>query len=117
MRKDGPKGIIINKLHFDEEQITQYEKYIQQHRKDINENEAAINQLRSNLFEHLKSEQNTNYIDSMFTVISKQQYVAEKINYNHFLEIKHLCKPSQQKDFEELTEEIKDLFSLKERKK
>ena len=116
IRKGGPKTIIIEKLHFDKEQIKKYENYIQQHRKAINANEAALNKLRSTLFEQLKYKQDNTKIDSLISKIAKQQNLAEKINYNHFLEIKRLCKPSQQKYFDELTIEITNLFSLKGRK-
>ncbi len=115
-RKGGPKNIIIDKFHFDKEQIKNYEVYIQQHRKATNNNEETMNKLRSNLFKQLKYEQDTAKVDSLILIIAKQQYIAEKINYNHFLEIKRLCKPSQQKDFDELTNEIAHLFSPKRRK-
>lgn len=115
-RKGGPKNIIIDKLHFDKEQIKNYEVYIQQHRKATNDNEETMNKLRSNLFKQLKYKQDTAKVDSLILIIAKQQYIAEKINYNHFLEIKRLCKPSQQKDFDELTNEISNLFSPKRRK-
>ena len=116
IRRDGPKTIIIEKLHFDKEQIKNYETYIQKHRKAINNNEAILNKLRGSLFEQLKYQQDTTKIDSLISKIAMQQNLAEKINYYHFLEIKHLCKPSQQKYFDELTTEIANLFSLKERK-
>jgi superoxide dismutase len=116
VRKGGPKAIIIEKLHFDKEQIKNYETYIQQHRKAIDNNEAILNKLRSSLFEQLKYKQDTTKIDSLISKIAMQQNLAEKINYNHFLEIKRLCKPSQQKYFNELTTEIANLFSSKERK-
>lgn len=115
-KNDGPKNIIIQKLHFDYEQIKKYEAFIQQHRKAINDNEMTMNKLRRNLFEQLKGEQDSSKIDSLISVVVHQQFVAEKINYNHFLEIKKLCKPAQKKDFDELTNEIAKLFHSKERK-
>ena len=114
--KAGPKNIIIDKLHFDKEQIKSYEAYIQRHRKAINDNEAIMNKLRSDLFEQLKHQRDVHNVDTLVSKIVKQQYVAEKINFNHFLEIKRLCKPSQQKDFDELTNEISNLFSAEARK-
>lgn len=110
------KSIIIDKLHFDKEQIKQYDIYIQQHRKAINENETTIKILRRNLFTHLRYKQETAKIDSLIGFIAKQQEVVEHINYKHFIEIKNLCKPSQEKDFNELTNEIVSLFSPNERK-
>jgi len=115
-KKNGPKNIIIEKLHFDKEQIKNYESYIQQHRKAINENEITMNKLRSELYQQLKHQQDTSKVDSIISIIANQQIIAENINYNHFLEIKKLCKPSQKEDFDELTTEIAKLFSLKERK-
>ena len=116
-KNEGPKEIIIEKLHFDKEQVKNYETYIQQHRKAVNANEAVMNKLRAKLFQELRNnQQDTVKIDSLISVIGKQQMIAENINYNHFLEIKKMCKPSHQKDFEELTNEIVKLFSNKERK-
>lgn len=115
-KKDGPKNIIIEKLHFDKEQIINYESYIQQHRKAINDNEIKMNKLRSELYQQLKYQQDTAKVDSIISIIAKQQMIAEHINYNHFLEIKKLCKPSQKEDFDNLTKEIANLFSPKERK-
>lgn len=115
-QEGGPKNIIIDKLHFDKEQVNNYETYIQQHRRSINDNEALMNKLRSDLYKQLKNQQDSTIIDSMIFKIAMQQSVAEHINYNHFLEIKKMCKPNQKKDFDELTNEIAQLFSLKERK-
>jgi protein CpxP len=115
-RKGGPKNIIIEKLHFDKKQIKKYEVFIQQHRNAINENENSMNKLRSKLYEELKNADNSIKIDSLITIIGKQQMDAEYINYKHFLEIKKLCKPNQKKDFDELIKEIANLFSSKGRK-
>lgn len=116
-RKEGAKSIIIEQLHLDKEQIKKYESYIRQHRQDVNENEAKMNALRSNLFEQLKYDQNFLKVDSLISIIAQQQMVAEKINYNHFLEVKGLCKPSQKEAFNELTTEIAHLFSPKKGRK
>lgn len=115
-RHKEPKYVIIDKLHFDKEQIEKYETYIQKHRKAVRDNEATMNMLRTDLYQQLNYKHVDKNIDSLVSKIATQQYTAEKINYTHFLEIKNLCKPSQQKDFTELTNEIANLFSRKERK-
>ncbi len=111
-----PKNVIINKLHLDEDQVKNYEVFIQKHRKAVKDNEETMSKLRNDLYQNLKYDQKNIKIDSFLTKIAKQQYIAEEINYQHFLEIKDLCKPSQQKDFDELINEIPDLFSRKRRK-
>jgi len=113
---DNPKRRIIEKLHFDNAQISAYEVLIEKHRNAINENENLMREMRSKLYVNLQHEANQNLVDSFISKISTQQSVADKVNYNHFLEIKQLCKPNQQKDFNELTNEIAHLFSSKERK-
>ncbi len=115
-KNDGPKRIIIEKLHFDKEQIKNYECYIQQHRKAINQNELTMNKLRSELYQQLKYQKNTSKTDSIISMIANQQIIAERINYNHFLEIKQLCRLDQLNNFNDLTSEIANLFSLRERK-
>lgn len=107
----GPKFFIIENLHFDKEQIVKYELFIQNHRNAINSNEAIMNNLRKDLYKQLKFQNDTNVVDSLIAKIAKQQYISEQINYNHFLEIKNICKPSQLNDFDELTNRISNLFS------
>ncbi len=117
VRPQNPKDYIIKKMHFDKEQRCQYEKYIIKHRKVNSENEKSLNNLRLELYKGLRDKsQNERRTDSLIVLMAYWQKNAEKINYNHFLEIKKICKPSQQKQFEALYDEISHLFSSKERK-
>lgn len=116
-RHEGPKQIIIEKLGFDKNQVIQYEKLIQKHRQYVRDNELKMNELRTDLYSHLMSADSDSFdFESMILNISKQQALAEKINFSHFLEIKKLCKPEQMQRFELLTKEIAELFSKKPRK-
>lgn len=112
-RNGGPKMVISKKLHFDKAQIKEYEAYIHEHRKVINKNELIMHALREDLFENLKYQQDTVKIDSLISVISKHQFIADKTNYMHFLEIKKICRPAQKEYFDELTTELANLFSRK----
>lgn len=116
LRKDGPKKFIIHKLHFDAEQIKKYESYIKIHRKSIEENEKLMAEKRDKLYRQLQFDTNSSQVDSLIMEVSKQQYVIEKLNYDHFLKIKRLCKPAQENDFKELSNEIGKLFLLPQRK-
>ncbi len=113
---EGPKAYIIEKLHFDVQQAKSYERTIQQHRKAIHENEQEMNRLRNALYRQLASPEDSSKKASMLSLIAIQQEKAERINYNHFLEIKQICKPEQMKDFNEFTQEIAQLFSPHKRK-
>lgn len=116
-RKDDPRAIIINKLHLDKEQIKAYEVSIKKHRKAIKDNEIAMNTLRTTLYKQLNGGQDNAKVDSLISIIAQQQNIAEHINYQHFLQIKKLCKPSQLNDFNALTDEIAMLFSSAERRR
>ena len=49
--------------------------------------------------------------DSLEREIGKLQITIENINYNHFNEIKLLCKADQQQDYSKLIHEIAFLFA------
>ncbi|WP_288243412.1 hypothetical protein [uncultured Chryseobacterium sp.] len=109
---EGPKNIIIERLHFDQKQINEYENLIDQHRMDIHRNEEEMMMLKSALYENILNE-NTPKRDSLVRLIGNKQEEAEMINYHHFMDIKKLCRPDQQKDFEELVHDFGKLFSHK----
>ena len=111
-RPEGPKNIIIERLHFDQRQIDEYELLIDQHRKDIQQNEEEMMILKSALYETLLNE-NAVEKDSLVKLIGKKQEEAEMINYNHFADIKKICKSDQQKDFKALVHDLGRLFSHK----
>lgn len=111
-RQEGPKNIIIERLHFDQKQINDYENLIDQHRMNIHRNEEEMMMLKSALYETILNE-NAEKRDSLVKLIGKKQEEAEMINYDHFMDIKKLCKENQQEDFKELLHDLGRLFSYK----
>lgn len=114
---DEPKNIIIEKLNFDEQQVNSYQKLINQHRKDINENDAKILELKNELYSFLKDDVKDNEIDSLTTQIGKIQKQIELVHFNHFLDIKTLCKPQQLSNFNDLSNELTKIFNHKKQLK
>lgn len=113
---EGPRKLIIKKLDFNEEQIKKYDHLIQDHRRLIHENEKLMNDYRSELYQELNAQQDQKKIDSLTIEIALVQENTEKAHYNHFLAIKKLCNPEQEKKFQNLTKELADLFAKKRRK-
>jgi len=111
-RPEGPKNIIIERLHFDQRQIDEYQQLIDEHRNNIQRNEEEMMTLKSALYETLLNE-NAAEKDSLVKLIGKKQEEAEMINYNHFMDIKKLCKGNQQEDFKALAHDLGRLFSHK----
>jgi hypothetical protein len=107
---EGPKKIIIERLHFDTEQAAQYEKLIVAHRKQISELGDQIRETKNSLYSTLSSTTQLNK-DSLETRLGEIQKQIESTHYNHFADIKKLCKPDQLKDFNALTKELARFFA------
>ena len=105
----GPKNKIIDMLHFDKEQVEKYENLITQHRTSVRLLEEGIREAKSNLYLTL-NENESGAKDSLVNQLGDLQMQIENVHYNHFLEIKRLCKPDQQAYFTELTGNLVDFF-------
>jgi protein CpxP len=109
-RGEGPKNLIIERLHFDEKQVGEYDKLIQEHRKNINDQDLALMNLKNSLYKNLQAEENKTVTDSLINQMGTIQNKIEHIHYAHFEDIKKLCKPEQLKDFNELANELSQIF-------
>ena len=111
-RPEGPKNLIIEKLHFDIEQIKKYEKLIQWHRANISATEDQIRDSKNALYLHLKQNPiDEKAKDSIINVLASYQKQIETIHFKHFQDIKALCTKEQLDNFNSLTEELARLFS------
>ena len=108
--RPAPREIIIERLHFDNDQVKQYDVLIAKHRKDISDRELQIMNLKNRLYSTLKDE-NRSMTDSLIDPIGKIQNEIEHIHYSHFADIKKLCKADQLNDYNELVNELARLFS------
>ena len=112
-RREGPKKVIIERLHFDESQTMAYEKLIDGHKGSIRQLDARIMDLKKQLYTNLHAEQPAGSPDSLIAEIANVQVQVEKINYEHFQDIKQLCKPDQLTLFADLCDDIGMLFARK----
>lgn len=114
---DNPKKIIIERLHFDENQIIKYQELINEHRKNIRNNDQKIIELKKQLYLLLLS--NTDSLQ--YTKISKEigniQQEIEITHFKHFNDIKALCKPNQINDFNKLSYDFVEIFNHKKQNK
>lgn len=109
--KKERKFLIIEKLHFDQNQIQKFEDLIHEHRKQIHENDRQIRDLKNKLYQTLIQESTTNYRDSIIYEISKVQVKIENINYKHFEDIKNICRADQLDLYKNLTNELASYFA------
>lgn len=102
---EGPKKIIIDNLHFDKEQVKQYEAIIQEHRTALRELESQIMETKRKLYTTLTAEP-VIQIDSFKNRISELQEQIENLHYNHFAQIKKICRLNQLVYFNALAKDL-----------
>lgn len=110
-RPDRPRNIIIERLHFTNAQIEEYDHLIQQHRSAIEDADRRIMQLKNRLYSQLSTSVGDMEKDSLLNAIAETQRSIESIHYHHFEDIKKLCTPEQAKDFDMLATDLASLFS------
>jgi len=103
----GPRDEIIAKLGFSEKQITQYDLYIQEHRKSIRSLEKRLSAKKKVLFQDV----NQPFSERIADEISSIEKDILRVHYNHIKEIESLCKDNQKAKFETLNKEIGELFN------
>ncbi len=106
----GPKMIIIGQLKFDRDQVAKYEVLIKQHRLMIRNLNDTISVTKKTLYETLKNE-NVEDQDSLVEKIASLHREIETTHYQHFVDIRKLCKPSQIGNFNRLTEDLASYFT------
>jgi periplasmic protein CpxP/Spy len=113
----GPRNIVIEKLHFDEQQIAAYDAMIGAHREIIKSKNEEILKLKKDLYDGLNQSPNPFKKDSLLLEISKVQSHIEQTHYLHFEAIKALCKENQRQYFEQLTTELTVYFGSDKKRK
>jgi hypothetical protein len=106
----GPRNEIIDRLHFDAKQVTQYDSLIVKHRKLIAQKEKEIQGLRTALFVGVAEGISDGRKDTLVNQIGVLHADIQRIHYAHFLDIQRICKPEQQKDFALLTKDLAKMF-------
>ena len=106
----GPRNEIIDRLHFDAAQVTQYDSLIVTHRKMVGEKESEIQGLRTALFVGVAEGISQGRKDTLVNQIGVLHADIQQIHYAHFLDIQQICKPEQQDDFALLTRDLSKMF-------
>jgi periplasmic protein CpxP/Spy len=103
---EGPKGLIIEKLQFSEEQIVQYSQLIGEHRKIVSQKEQALKEAKLRYYQTLNSGNSELALENLLQV----QEEMEIIHFNHFNDIKSICNQNQLQNFEDLVNELPRMF-------
>ena len=105
-KKSGPRDMIIEALHFDDEQIREYDLLIKDHRILMRKGKSELYNFRKSYF--------LTDSDSALSLLSNSYSNLENINKNHINEIMEICNSSQKENFRII---IKENTLFNERKK
>lgn len=108
-KKNGPRNYIIEQLHFDEQQIKQYDELINWHRNNISSRDSLIRNIKDELY--LNINEDSTKQDSLIKELNKIQLEIEQIHLKHFKDISKICREDQKPYFIELEEDLGKLFS------
>jgi len=113
-KEQGPKYIIIARMHFNQTQKLKYDDLVEEHRRGSRELHEESKALHDELFVLLKERE----IDvakkkTLIAQIAENQAKMERLNFDHFHDIKSLCKGVQLKYYDELVDDLGRLFSPK----
>lgn len=111
--RNGPRKMIIEKLHLDKQQQEQFELLVEKHIDKIKEFDKEIQQTKENLYTQLSLPKvDVKIKDSLITSLGDLQKQIETARFNHFKNIRKICNtPEQKEDFKELTVELSKMFS------
>lgn len=112
----GPARVIIQRLHFDEQQQLQYLEMGRQHHQQIEHLNAESVQLFQAYYSLLPSARpDSAKANALVRQIADNQRQLAELNFAHFQQIKALCRPSQQADFTKLVADLARLFGKPQR--
>jgi protein CpxP len=107
-----PREIISEKLHFDANQIKSYDQLIEIHKVKIDSLNSKSKELKFELYSQLKlTTINTIEKNRLINELINNQKEFENTYFQHFLDIKSLCKKDQIEAFNSLTDELGKMFS------
>ena len=108
----GPKNEIIERLNFDKEQVLAYELLIETHRHDVQGLNQLIRDLKGEMYSTLHQE-NEKVSAGILQIIGEKQMEMEEVHFNHFIDLKEICREDQMDQFKKLEKDLVNLFGAK----
>ena len=113
----GPQGPAADKpriqqmlkkeLGFDEIQVEQYLILRENHHTEAQQLEVEIRELKRVMFDEVLQEYPQPMLsDSLLSLVQTKQANLEQLTFQHFLDLKQLCKPEQQDKLKILMHEV-----------
>ena len=105
---DGPKKIVIERLHFDKAQVEGYSRLIEVHQTMLAAKMEEMNAARKALYATLAKPNSDP--DPLFDRVAEIQTEIERIHVAHFAAIKGICRPDQLNDYNAYANDLSKVF-------
>ncbi len=113
---EGPKELIIERLGFEDVQITDFEGAVVQHFSEIQKIREEIRTYKQKInADLLLPEPKIN--DTLNNLLSNSFKKMEELHFRHLTEIKEICNEEQKKIFDEMVPELGRIFDPRPRGK
>ena len=105
--KKRTEKMLQKELGFDKMQTEQYLKMRQEHRSQAQQLDNEIRQLKKQMFDVVLEDSPQPLLsDSLLRLVQEKQADLEQLTFQHFLDLKKLCKPEQQNKLKLLMREV-----------
>lgn len=108
--REGPKRLIIERLHFSRQQAEQYDALIEEHQGAIKTLNDEMRTTKNNLYATLNNNAPSQK-DSLLSRLGEIQKQIESVHYTHFEAIRKICTPDQVDNFKDLTRDLAGFFA------
>ena len=98
----GPAGLVEQDLKFDDVQKERFEMMKHGHHESMMRLDDTERELHKLLYQKLIESLPVASVDTIIVQISALQRLRDSITYSHLIEVRQLCKPDQQKIFDEM---------------
>lgn len=90
------KEMLKNDLGFDESQIEQYLSLRAAHKIQVDSIQTEIRKVKKEMFDEVLNDNPQPFLsDSLLKISQNLQIKIEELTFNHFLDLKKLCRPDQ----------------------
>ncbi len=99
--------LLKKELGFDQIQTEYYLKLRREHREKMQQLSGEIRQLKRQMFDEVLQDNPQPFLsDSLLRLAQDKQAIIEQLTFQHFLDLKKLCKPQQQGKLKLLMKEM-----------
>lgn len=110
--KGGPALLIIERLHFDANQEVEFRKLAKAHHEEFKKLQQISIETHQEYYKLMKQDDiDSMKVDSLRQIMAVNQQSIDKLNFEHFLDIKKLCNSEQRILFNDFADEIGGLFN------